>query len=172
MDKKKRASLNVARRRRYKNDDNYRKQQIAMSREFYRRKHDIELGDNDCRENIDLLGDIGAERLVLINPRNKIIKTQLCLLNSELAGALKIGSPTLHKWHKSGRLPVPVFKLIFGESDHKTVCVYVEEEARLIIETIGAHMAEFKHFRGTHIEVIERLKLGLFNIRKEVRNAK
>lgn len=170
MTKAQKEQAKAARRLKYKTDPEYRSKVAELNRLAYRKGKKIKA--KDCSGNLSALSSIGSVREVIVDKKHQYAKRVLCFTNSELAKALKIGTPTIYKWQQSGRLPLPTFSLPFAEGSTNDLAqadkVYLEAEVKVLIDIISQHQKEFRHYRESHTETMARIDSELKKIRKTV----
>jgi len=168
--KKKRTCLNKQRNKRYKDDAAYRTVRQERSRETYR-KNVGGVETTDCRKNIKNLDKLGALRVVRLG---RIEVKAICFTKRQLAEAFNIKPLTMYKWVGGGRIPEPVFKLVYADdakvNGENAGMVYHRKEVRAMLDVVGEHQSQYAHYRETHTETIAAVKAAINKARKEIRN--
>lgn len=170
---------NAARRKRYQTDAAYRDDVRKQVRESYvarRQQQGLEVREGDCRENVELLPDIGEERLVTLTTGEEV--DMLTFTTEELAKALDRSQQVLYRWFGADLFPRPVVlakltvtETVDGEEITRGVNnnqpVYTHDEAAALLEVFGQHQENSQYYRKYHTETRDRL----FATAKRVRNS-
>lgn len=148
----------IARRReRRNNDPKYAEQHRETSRDYFRRKHGVDVSDfRDCRKNVDRFDDIGTARTIDGEEFNTFNLT-------ELAAALgDYHQNIMRRWIDRNQIPAPALETEDGSE------VYLEAEVLAIVEHLGPHQANSAYFRSDHDEVIAGIATAVEDVRQEL----
>lgn len=166
------AERNAGRRARYRADSEYRDNAIRQVRASYSRSREaagLPVRQDDCRENLPLLADIGQVRLVRGVGGNDT--RGLCLTTDEMAKALGRNTQVVYRWITEGMLPGPVLVALNGRN--RWQAVYNETEVRALLQVFGEHQQRSQYYKQFHVETRDRLFAAVQSARdvglKEIR---
>lgn len=146
------------RRKRYKDDPEYRQRAIQSTRRSYRGKFG-RLDTSTCLDNLGGLGRMGTKRAVDVGGRTT---TRITFTTEELAVALNRRVEVVYRWVRKGIFPTPAFRLCGAHNQHDNVYLY--QEARAILHVMGEHQRNTSYYRVDHVDTRKRL----FNAVNEV----
>lgn len=152
---------NKRRRERYHSDPNYREQRRQQARESYRRRNSARV-DEDCRENLGRLKEVGEYRTVQLAPGAEE-QVLLTFNTKELAGLLNRNTNILYRWQSSGVLPKPVVP----NRDFGGIPVFTEPEVRALMEVFGNHQQVTQYLRAKDKTTIRAFYDALAKVRQK-----
>lgn len=159
---------NAERRKRYREDPEYRNKIREQVRDTYRRQR-MEMGlpvrTSDCRENIGDLDMIGEERSVILMSGEEV--DMLTFTVEELAKGLERSQQVMYRWFASGQFPRPVVQVRLPNNHPQTVYSY--EEAKALLNVFGEHQEESQYYRKIHNKTREKLFAAVNLIRNRWR---
>lgn len=156
---------NAERRKRYQEDASYRDDVRKQVRDSYVRSRIVQgltVRDGDCRESIELLPDIGVERVVELSTGEDV--DMLTFTTQELAKAFDRSQQVVYRWFRAELFPRPVV-LARTPTNHAQP-VYTHDEVAAFMEVFGQHQEDSQYYRKYHTETRDKL----FATAKRIRN--
>lgn len=153
---------NAARRKKYRDDAQYRDKVVSRQQAMYRSDKNIKF--LDCRENIPILNSFGEVRELLGGGR------EMTFTFKEAANAL--GGYTIQivrGWARNGQLPAPIesaeVELTTARRSYtKDQEVYTYHQMIAIMSVLGEFQTQRRYFRQTDTEVIMRIKEAFIEV--------
>ena len=159
---------NEARRKRYKDDPEYRNKIREQVRDTYRRQRmeqGLPVRTSDCRENIGDLDMIGEERMVVLKSGEEV--DMLTFTVAELAKALERSQQVMYRWFTADQFPRPVVQAMVPTNHQQPV--YSFEEAKALLNVFGEHQEESQYYRKVHTATRDKLYAAVALIRNRMR---
>jgi len=161
-------TANRRRRAEYANDPEYREKAKMDALVQMRKKRGISEDFRDCRQQIDLLGEIGEVRKVQWDDGEYLTFTA-----QELGIALGDYSLSgIYGLIRKGKIPQPVVpcrvdtKSFGRDGETSEMFVYLEDEVLAMMEIMGEHQLKYHYLRADHYDTIERLFTEVHEVRK------
>lgn len=159
---------NAERRKKYREDAEHRENIRKQVREHYvatRLAQGLEVRDDDCRENIGLLSDLGEEREVTLSTGEVV--DMLTFTTEELAQAFDRSQQVLYRWVAAGLLPRPA--VLAATPSNRNQPVYTHEEAEAFLNLFGQHQETSQYYRKYHTETRDKLFAAATRIRNSMK---
>lgn len=158
---------NERRRQRYAVDPEYRAsvRQRARETQFAKRREagmDVREGEN-CRENLHMLPSFEKREYFL---GEESAGTNRVVTAEDLARLLNRDPQVLYRWMGKEMLPRPMFEAYNDRNRRQGV--YLNEEARAIMEVFGEHQETSLYFRTSHVMTIRRIHNAVAAVRQKM----